>query len=149
MRMGTAVGYLGKRMAQRTVNAVERKVVWGGTGAVLATIAVVFVLIAAYESLLPVLGPVGGAAALAAVCAVLGALAFFTPQILNWLERTFREQEPKPMEVIHQEAHAAVDQFGPLRVGITAFMFGLTAGRTLRGAMAARSRTSRRTAVRA
>ena len=92
MKMGAALGYLGARMAKRTVDVVERKVVWAGTGAVLCTIAVIFLFIAAYEYLAPSLGPVGAAALLAIVSAVLGALAFFMPNILSWIERQSGEQ---------------------------------------------------------
>lgn len=42
MRIGSALAFLGTRMAKRTVNTVERKIVWSGIGAVLGTIAVVF-----------------------------------------------------------------------------------------------------------
>lgn len=136
MRIGSALAFLGTRMAKRTVNTVERKIVWSGIGAVLGTIAVVFFLIAAYEFLIPAVGRVWGAGLLALVCALLGVLAFFAPTILAWLEKQFGEKEIKPMEAIHQEAHAVVDQFGPFRVGLTAFLLGLSAGRTVRGAVA-------------
>lgn len=133
MKMGSALAFLGTRVAKRTVDAVERKVVWGGTGAILSTVALVFVLIAAYQYLLPLIGPVTGAVLIAATCAALGVLAFFTPNILSWLEKQGGSQEIDAVGAIKEEAHAAVDQFGPLKVGLTAFLFGLSAGRTVRG----------------
>ena len=132
MKFGSAFTLLGARLAARTVNAVERKIVWGGTGAILVTTALIFVLIAAYEYLLPEIGPVGSAGLLAAVCGVLGVLAFFVPKMLEWLEKQGRGSEVDPMKVIDKEAHAAVDQFGPFRVGMTAFMLGLSVGRGVR-----------------
>jgi hypothetical protein len=133
--MGSALGFLGARMAQRTVDAVERKIVWGGTGAVLVTTALVFLLIAAYQYLLPNIGAVASAGLLGLICGALGILAFFAPKMLSWLEKQSGQEEIDPMKAIHQEAHAAVDQFGPYKVGLTAFMLGLSAGRGVRGAV--------------
>ena len=71
------VGYLGTRVAKRTVDNIERKVVWGATGAVLCTLALVFIMMAAYLYLSPWLGPVWSAVLLALICAVFGVAAFF------------------------------------------------------------------------
>lgn len=134
MKMGSALTFLGARMAARTVNAVERKIVWGAAGAILVTTALVFLLIAVYQFLLPKIGAVASAGILGVACAGLGALAFFAPKILAWIEEQGRrEDELDPMKAIDEEAHAAVDQFGPFKVGMTAFMLGLSAGRTVRG----------------
>lgn len=127
------VGYLGTRVAKRAVDSLERKIVWGATGAVLCTVALVFLMMAAYLYLSPWLGPVWSAGLLALVSAVLGVTAFFAPSILSWLETQAHPEENRAMGAIDEEAHAAVDYFGPLQVGLSAFMLGLNAGRSVRG----------------
>lgn len=127
------VGYLGTRVAKRTVDNIERKVVWGATGAVLCTLALVFLMMAAYLYLSPWLGPVWSAVLLALICAIFGVAAFFAPSILTWLERQAHGEENGTMNAVDEEAHAAVDYFGPLQVGLSAFMLGLSAGRSVRG----------------
>lgn len=131
--IGNLVSFVGARVAKRTVDSLERTVVWSAVGAVFCIIAIVFLMLAAYQYMSPSLGGALSAGLLALLTAVIGALAFYAPKILDWLERQVSEPADS-MGMVQEEAHAAVDHFGPFQVGLSAFMLGVTAGRTVKSA---------------
>lgn len=131
------VSFLGERVAKRAVNTLERTLAWSAVGAVLCIIALVFLMMAAYQYMASSLGYAPSAGLLGVFAAVLGVLAFFAPKIMDWLERQVAKPA-EPVTMIQEEAHAAVDHFGPFQVGLSAFMLGVTAGRTVRNAQRSR-----------
>jgi len=135
--IGNIVNFLGARVAKRAVSTLERTVVWSAVGAVFCIMALVFLVLAAYQYMAPSLGGPLSAGLLGVFAAALGVLAFFAPKIMDWLERQVSEPAT-PVTMIEEEAHAAVDHFGPFQVSLSAFMLGVTAGRTVRGAQRSR-----------
>jgi predicted membrane-bound spermidine synthase len=133
---GNLVAFAAQRVAGRAVDAMERRLVWGGFGAVLSLAALVFLLVAGFVYLQREFGTLSTAAIMAGSCALLGLLGFSMPSVLNWLERQAeRDKDPvsRIADEVDEEAHAAVDYLGPIQVAVSAFMLGLSAARGLRG----------------
>lgn len=131
--IGNIVKFLGERVAKRAVNTLERTLAWSAVGALFGIIALVFLMLAAYQYMAPLLGHPASAGLLGVFAAIIGVLAFFAPKIMDWLERQVAKPD-EPVTMIEEEAHTAVDHFGPIQVGLSAFMLGVTAGRTVRNA---------------
>jgi hypothetical protein len=134
--LGKLVAFAAERVAGRAVDAMERRLVWGGLGAVLSLAALVFLLVAGFVFLQREIGTLPTATALAAICAILGLIGFAMPSFLGWLEQQAeREKDPVTQiaDEVDKEAHAAVDYLGPLQVAVSAFMLGLSAARGIRG----------------
>jgi hypothetical protein len=142
--LGQATAYALKRLTSDAVEHVSREFVWLSIAVALALCGFVFALIAGYWFVQPILGPAKAAAVVGAGCAVVAAVCFFMPSII---ERMKSKAEPTlppgvtPLSVAKDEVKAAVDFFGPLRLVSSAFAFGLGLGRRLK------RRSSRRRAA--
>lgn len=137
--LGKFVAFIASRLASRTIDAVERKIVWSAIGGLLFSAACVFGLMFAFWILQAEIGGQKAAGVLAAACLVLAIIGFWMPSILNWFERQVERTQDENAtaenmsEKVDEEAHAAADYFGALQIVASAFMAGLSAGRSLRG----------------
>ena len=133
--IGKLVAFAFSRVAHRTFDTIERRVVWSTIGALLAVATLVFALTFAFWLLQAQLGGVAAAAILAGACAILAGLAFAMPTVIDRIEERAEDDKSaveSMAETVDEEANAAVDYLGPLQVVISAFMLGLTSGRQLR-----------------
>lgn len=138
--LGRLVAFVAGRFASRAIDAVERRVVWSAIGGLLFAAACVFGLMFAFWVLQSEIGAQKAAGILAAGCLVLAIIGFWMPSILNWAERQAESTEDESTttaeeagEAVDEAAHAAVDYLGSLQVVASAFMVGLSAGRSMRG----------------
>jgi hypothetical protein len=133
--LGQATAYALKRLTSDTVDHVSRELIWVSIAAALALCGFVFALIAGYWLAQPLMGPTKAAALIAAGCGLVAVACFFMPKILESIKRPEPELPPgvTPLSVAKDEAKAAVDFFGPLRLVSSAFAFGLGLGRRLKG----------------
>lgn len=137
--LGRLIAFIASRFASRAIDAVERRLVWSAIGGLLFAAACVFGLMFAFWVLQSEIGAQKAAGILAAGCLVLAIIGFWMPSILNWAERQAESTEDESTtaeeasEAVDEAAHAAVDYLGSLQVVASAFMVGLSAGRSMRG----------------
>ena len=132
--LGSALTYTASRLASRAVDSVERKIVWSGISAILMIAALVFVLTATFLYLQTQFGTLNASLLLAGTCCALGVVFFWMPSILDNIEKYADDETTaeKLGDAIDQEAEEAVDTFGALQVGVSAFMLGLNAARSIK-----------------
>lgn len=133
--LGRMGAYILTRAAGKAVDTVERHVIWGGIGGLLLTAAFVFLMTASFVWLQNEIGRQAAALALAGACVVLGLISFKIPALMEWSQRqTAQHQSPveEVKEAVEEEAQAAVDVLGPMRVAASAFLLGFGAARQLK-----------------
>ena len=134
--IGKLISYAFGRAASRTVDSLERRLIWSAIGGFMMSAGAVFGLILAYIFLESEFGARTAVASLAGGCIVVGAIGFWMPTLLEWLRRPTRTSTASSTEIaeaVDEEAHAAVDTLGPIQVIASAFMMGLSAGRSMSG----------------
>lgn len=135
---GKLLSLAASRIAARTIDSVERKIVWSVIGGIFFVAGFIFVLIFAFYGLKGYIGSLPAAGVLALACAAVGIIGFWMPPVLNWIERQASDADDKSSvaefaETVEEETQTAVDVLGPAQVVASAFMAGLTAGRSVRG----------------
>jgi hypothetical protein len=133
--LGQATLYALKRLTTNAIEHVSREAIWGAIAATLLVSAFVFALVAAYLLIQPIVGSAGAAALVGAGCAVMGVICFFMPTLIEAMKRKRHEELPPgvtALTIAKDEAKAAVDFFGPLRLVGSAFTLGLGLGRRLK-----------------
>ena len=132
--LGQATAYALKQLTSDAVEHVSREFVWGSIAVALALCGFVFALIAGYWLAQPLVGSTKAAALIAAGCGLVAVVCFFMPKIIESMRWSEPELPPgvTPLTVAADEAKAAVDFFGPLRLVSSAFAFGLGLGRRLK-----------------
>jgi hypothetical protein len=130
-----AVMFAATRATGHAAEKMARTAGWFAMAAVMLVLAVVFAVTALYWYLAPWLGPITAALAIAAG-AMLTAIVFVSvPSLMAAIETSAQESKPTvatAMAAVDTEAHAAVDYFGAARVLLSAFVFGISAARTIR-----------------
>lgn len=140
--MFTSFGaFVAQRLAVGAVDALERRLIWSGIGAVLMLAAMIFGLVAAYILLARQMDPFAAAGILAIACATLGALGFYMPKVIDAAEEALEEDQQKDpvtaiAETVEEEVEAAADYFGPVQVAVSGFMLGYSAARQLKSSAA-------------
>jgi len=135
---GKLLSLAASRLAASTIDTVERKIVWSAIGGIFFVAGLIFILMFSYFILAAYIGSLRAAGVLALACVVVGIVGFWMPPLLNWIERQASDADEKSSvaefaETVDEEAHNAVDVLGPVQVVASAFMAGLTAGRSVRG----------------
>jgi hypothetical protein len=136
--IGNLIAFAVSRVATRTVNSLERKIIWSVIGGLFVAAALTFTLLSAFWGLQAYIGSLRAAGVLALASVLFGVIGFRMPLLLNWLGRQARSAEvaessvSEIAETIDEEAQAAVDVLGPVQVVASAFMVGVSAGRSMR-----------------
>ncbi len=133
--LGDATFYALKRITSNAVEHVSREAIWIAIAVPPALGGFAFLLIATYWLIQPVAGPAAAAGIVAAACVLVAALCFFMPSIIESMKSKEEAELPSgvtPLSVAKDEAKAAVDFFGPLRLVSSAFVFGAGLGRRLK-----------------
>lgn len=140
--IGKLVAFAFGRVAARTVDSLERRLVWSAIGGFLICAGAVFALVLAYSLLEAEFGTRTAAAALALGCIGVGLVGLWVPSLLDWADRSAGASTSPAADIaetVDEEAHAAVDALGPMQVVASAFMMGLSAGRTVAPARSSKS----------
>jgi len=133
--IGDAVLYAANRATGDAVAKVSRSIGWYAAGVLMLIVAVGLVLTAIFWLLQPELGSVAAALVIAGAVGLLGGASLAVPSLIAAREKAeeLREAEVSPMADVSEEASQAVDYFGAARVLLTAFVLGISAGRTVKG----------------
>ncbi len=131
-----AASYFANRLTETAAERLGPTIVWVIFIALGALAAVTFGLVALYAYLAPIYGNFHASAGIA-----VGAVLFTVALIVGrWIHhRILRNAESKASraeETLHsvdEESRDAVDYFGSAKVLATAFMFGFTAARKIKG----------------
>ncbi len=133
--IGDAVLYAANRATGDAVAKVSRSIGWYAAGVLMLTVAVGLVLTAIFWLLQSELGGVAAALVIAGAVGLLGGASLAVPSLIAAREKAeeLREAEVSPLADVSEEASEAVDYFGAARVLLTAFVLGISAGRTVKG----------------
>lgn len=133
--IGDAVLYAANRATGDAVAKVSRSIGWYAAGVLMLTVAVGLVLTAIFWLLQSELGSVAAALVIAGAVGLLGGASLAVPSLIAAREKAeeLREAEVSPLADVSEEASEAVDYFGAARVLLTAFVLGISAGRTVKG----------------
>ncbi|MDZ4842799.1 MAG: hypothetical protein SH859_11770 [Hyphomicrobium aestuarii] len=133
--IGDAVLYAANRATGDAVAKVSRSIGWYAAGVLMLIVAAGLVLTAVFWLLQSELGGVAAALVIAGAVGLLGGASLAVPGIIAAREQAeeLREAEVSPLADVSEEASHAVDYFGAARVLLTAFVLGMSAGRTVKG----------------
>jgi len=139
--LGSIALYVANRAAAGAVGSVTRWASWSVAAILFATLAVAFAAVSAFTYLEIDYGAPLAGAMIAAAALVIALVCLAIPAILDALDRQFAKRALKKdgvvvttVDAVNKETEAAVDYFGPLQVVSAAFLVGLRAGRSVRGA---------------
>ncbi len=133
--IGDAVLYAVSRAMHNAIDNVSRRATWTGIALAFFAGGFVFALMLAFWYAAPRIGTLHAAAAITIVCFGIGAIALAVPSVVEWMEKRGNKDESAiatTLAVAQEEAHEAVDYFGPTRLIGAAFLFGLGAARRLK-----------------
>ncbi len=137
--IGEFIAYAANRATSGAVDNISRRAAWFAVGGAVSLLGLIFALLAAYWTIEPVYGPVQSAALIAGGCLSVAVLCFVVPSVVQAVQRQrvkvkaqVADQVTDTMQAVKVEAAEAVDYFGPVRVMVTAFMFGMGAAKQLR-----------------
>ena len=140
--IGEFLAYAANRATSGAVESVSRRAVWYGAGVSILLCGMFFVVLAAFWGLEPKFGPIQAAAIISGACAGLAVVCFVVPGIVQYMQRQRAVEKAKTVasdpvaetiNTVKSETKEAVDYFGPVKVMLTAFMFGLGAAKQIRG----------------
>ncbi len=133
--IGDAVLYAANRATGDAVAKVSRSIGWYAAGVLMLIVAAGLVLTAIFWLLQSELGSVAAALVIAGAVGLLGGASLAVPSLIAAKEKADeqREAEVSPLADVSEEASQAVDYFGAARVLLTAFVLGISAGRTVKG----------------
>lgn len=133
--IGDAVLYAANRATGDAVAKVSRSIGWYAAGVLMLIVAAGLVLTGIFWLLQSELGSVAAALVIAGAVGLLGGASLAVPSLIAAKEKADeqREAEVSPLADVSEEASQAVDYFGAARVLLTAFVLGISAGRTVKG----------------
>lgn len=143
--IGDVVLYAASRATHSAMESVSRRVTWTVLAAAFLLTALVLAVIALHLVLEPRLGALASVGLIAVGSALIGIACLSMPAILEQIEARRRNRgspTANAVAAIDQEAKEVVDYFGALQVVASAFLFGLSAGRRVRGGSAPPPRIS-------
>lgn len=138
--IGEVVAYAASRATSGAVDSISRRAAWFAAGGALLLLGLIFAVMAAFWTMEPIYGSVQSAGLIAGVCLIFALVLFVVPGAAQWMQRQRDKEKAKvadpvadTIQAVNVEAAEAVDYFGPLKVMVTAFMFGMGAAKQLRG----------------
>lgn len=136
--IGEVVAYAANRATGGAVDSISRRAGWYVAGGLIFLFGAMFAIMAAFWYLEPRYGTIQSAAAIAAVCIFSAIMCFAVPGAVETMKKRRAQAEVRAAataagvapasetaQAVHAEAVEAVDFFGPFRVMLTAFMFGM------------------------
>lgn len=140
--LGDLVAYAANRAAGGAVENASRRAVWYAAGVSVLLCGLFFVVLAVFWSLEPEYGAINAAAIIAGTCIGLALLCFIVPGVVQAVQHSRAVQKAKTtdpvtetIETVKVETQEAVDYFGPVRVMLTAFVFGMGAAKQIKRAV--------------
>ncbi len=139
--IGEFLAYAANRATSGAVESVSRLALWYGAGVSILLCGLFFVVLAAFWTLEPSYGPIQAAGIIAGTCIFLSLLCFVVPGIVSYVHKQRAIEKAKAasadpvaetIETVKSETADAVDYFGPIKVMLTAFMFGIGAAKQMR-----------------
>ena len=134
--IGDMVRYAVHRALGGAIETAMRKAFWIGIAIFLIIVGAVFSLIVAFWLLYTHLGVTVAASAIAIGGFVLGLACLMVPRLSERTDTESKEADlvAETIASVRDEASAAVDYFGPIRVLGSAFLLGLSIAKKFRSA---------------
>ena len=133
------VAYAANRATGGAVDSISRRAGWYAAGGVVFLFGAMFAIMAAFWYLEPRYGTTQSAAFIAGACVLAALLCFAVPTAIEAAKQRKAKADlqsaaaaagtSETMQAVNDEATEAIDYFGPIRVMVTAFMFGLGAAK--------------------